>query len=544
MMFMKAWQRPTVGIYFENNEIPISFEQDNFTVIDMENIFQLAYESSISNFNGFPDLIYDLNEIESKEQDYINKINREISIRRKPIASILNKKFLDLVLSKRKVHHIFRIGHKIDLLPALKKIINESISYFLNEHDCIIFGSPLCLKIPSTYVVSKGDFQDKMNRVIEKRALLDKISVVQSKISVERKDFVWSTNTTLVPIREKFRNEIMAEVERYQSFSEFDLSMQLLMHLGARDKNQFYSSDNSSFNKEFVSREITRLAKELNDYFEDLYVVVDGKKIFLPAAMMNGHVKNPFSDYTEHPELDLSQKKLVDKNGQKSLVVKEKYSGKKIIFAPVAKEISSLYSRGFCNLHYANPGEIFVYGAYLEDNVLPFAYSSYGLVSYNYTKEMLAFLGFGDNSILESSRAWNATWAPENTMSVLFTYSQEMIKEHMSGIKGILTSINPNLGFSASAFRGVHFEIVSLKPTIFSYQIDENGLPHFRSKSEISKKLGIELSKLYESPYYTENRIPFLQTIEMLYLYDYTERQKLLHRPIYVVSENDYINNR
>ena len=541
---MKLWQRPAVGIYFRNSIIPADFTHDSFIMIDMEGVFQLAYESSISKFDGFPDLSYDLDRFNSKDQRYINKINREISIRRKPIAAILNEKFLDLVFSKRKPQFTFKIGRKINYLPALEKIIAESISYFLNEHDCVIFGSPLCLKIPDTYIVSKDNFQSELNEIIRKRNLFDAISALQSKIGVDRKDFTWSSNVTLAPIRKDFKNEIMAEVERYRTFSEFDLSMQLLMHLGARDKKQFCSSDNSGFNKEFISKEIARLAKELDNYFEGLYVIADGKKIFLPAATMNGHTRNPFSDYTDHPELDLSHKKLISKDGQNSLVVKEKYSGKKIIFAPVAKEISSLYSRGFCNLHYANPGEIFVYGAYLEDDVLPFAYSSYGLISYNYTKEMLAFLGFSDGSILESSRAWNATWAPENTMSVLFTYSQEMIKEHMPGAKGILTSINPNLGFSASAFRGIHFEIVSLKPTVFSYQIDENGLPHFKSKSEISKSLGIELSKLYESSYYTENRIPFLQTIEMLYLYDYTERQKLLQHPIYVVSENDYINNR
>ena len=165
---MKLWQRPAVGIYFRNSIIPADFTHDGFIMIDMESVFQLAYESSISKFDGFPDLSYDLDRFNSKDQ--------------------------------------------------------------------------------------------------------------------------------------RFR--------------------------GKRQK-QFCSSDNSSFNKEFISKEIARLAKELDNYFEELYVIADGKKIFLPAATMNGHTRNPFSDYTDHPELDLSHKKLISKDGQNSLVVKEKYSGKK-----------------------------------------------------------------------------------------------------------------------------------------------------------------------------------------------------------------------
>lgn len=234
----------------------------------------------------------------------------------------------------------------------------------------------------------------------------------------------------------------------------------------------------------------------------------------------------------------------IDGPNGKIMIAHERVSGKKVIFSPVPPEISALYSRGFCNLHYANPGEIAVYGAFVEGDNLPFAYSSYGRISYNYTKEMLAYLGFANGEIIESSRAWNAAWAPENTMSVLFSYSQDQLKEAFGDrIRGILTSINPNLGFSASAFRGIHFEVVSLKPTIFSYQFDGNK-PYFRPKGEIAKKLGVEISALSTSRYYTDNKIPFLPTIELLYLYNKDERKKLSESPIYVVSENDYLFNR
>ena len=110
-------------------------------------------------------------------------------------------------------------------------------------------------------------------------------------------------------------------------------------------------------------------------------------------------------------------------------------------------------------MHYSNLGEIECYGAYLDGYDMPFAYSSYGSINYNYTKEMLEYMGFSPDKIIESSRAWNAIWAPENTMSVLFAYSHDRLKEKINGLEGIITSINPNLGFSASAFRGVHFII-------------------------------------------------------------------------------------
>jgi hypothetical protein len=157
---------------------------------------------------------------------------------------------------------------------------------------------------------------------------------------------------------------------------------------------------------------------------------------------------------------------------------------------------------------------------------------------------MLSYLGYKNGEIIESSRAWNAVWAPENTMSVLFSYSQERLKEKIgNNLKGILTSINPNLGFTASAFRAIHFEIVSLKPTVFTYQLD-GANAYFKLKKEIAKNLGLEITDLSNSPLYTENKIPFLPTVELLYLYDKEERKKLAKSPIYVVSKNDYLFNR
>ena len=73
-----------------------------------------------------------------------------------------------------------------------------------------------------------------------------------------------------------------------------------------------------------------------------------------------------------------------------------------------------------------------------------------------------------------------------NTMSVLFSYSQDRLKETFGdGIRGILTSINHNLGFSAR----------------------------------------VEILALSASRYYTDNKIPFLPTVELLYPYNKDERK-------------------
>ena len=61
---------------------------------------------------------------------------------------------------------------------------------------------------------------------------------------------------------------------------------------------------------------------------------------------------------------------------------------------------------------------------------------------------------------------------------------------------------------------------------------------------KISIKRNLARRDFRDSPHVPENKIPFLPTVEFIYLFDKNERKKLLKSPIYVVSEYDYLNNR
>lgn len=568
--------RPSVGFYSPVVFNQIVATQNDFRFLNIDDLLRLAIRLAFVHFDNFPPIKVDVTMFEARNPTAIELMNREFSIRRKKISDLLIPGIngeLDVSenISDSEVNTLF---NDIGSLTSLKKIVRETISPILLSDDYALCGKNLLLDLPNSYIVANGNegLQDLLAQAVEKRNLFQKIRDEQENSSVPRKNFRWGTNQFLVPIRQLYADRIkeMIASHRYV-FGEFDLSMQLLMHLGAYKVDEVWSIPEELIssqslrsteagtcakfehmvnegrivpNDPLVLQEITRLADELDVYFSGLHINVDGANIGLPSSHMCNINFSPFADIGVHTEVVLTDKEFIDGPNGKIMIVHERVSGKKVIFSPILTEISALYSRGFCNLHYANPGEIAVYGAFVEGEDLPFAYSSYGRISYNYTKEMLAYLGFADGEIIESSRAWNAAWAPENTMSVLFSYSQDRLKETFGdGIRGILTSINPNLGFSASAFRGIHFEVVSLKPTIFSYQL-EGDKPYFRTKGEIAKNLGVEISALSASRYYTDNKIPFLPTVELLYLYNKDERKKLSESPIYVVSENDYLFNR
>ena len=570
-----CFSRPSVGFYSPVAFNPIIAIQNGFRFLNIDDVFKLAIKLAFTHFDNFPPINIDMTIFETENSTAIELLNREFSIRSKKISGLLIPSINGELnvsgnISDSEIEILFG---NISSLYSLKKIVRRTISPILLSDDYVLYGKDLFLDLPNSYMVVNDNERpyDLLMRAIEKRSLFQKIGNEQEISSVSRKNFQWVTNPFLVPIRQLYANQIKELVASHHFvFSEFDLSMQLLMHLGAYEINKVWRISGNLMSQlsrltemeacvrfkhmvnegivvpdySIVVQEIARLANELDVHFSELHVDVDGTRINLPSTHMCNMNSSPFDNAGAHTELILTDRKFIDGPNGKIMIVHEKLSGKKIVFSPVSPDISTLYSRGFCNLQYANPGEIAVYGAFVEGEDLPFAYSSYGKISYNYTKEMLAYLGFTNGEIIESSRAWNAIWAPENTMSVLFSYSQERLKETFGdNIRGILTSINPNLGFSASAFRGVHFEVISLKPTVFSYQLEDDK-PYFRPKNEIAKNLGIEISALSASRYYTDNRIPFLPTIELLYLYDKDERKKLTKSPIYVVSKNDYLYNR
>lgn len=423
------------------------------------------------------------------------------------------------------------------------------------------------------------------SKVIRRLAYRDKHQEnMQETKSIPRDSFKWSSNPLIYTIRELSMAQIIEEVKRVNKYgvTEFDLAIQVMMNIGAynaetvwhgegiqeitrllsteryeaaiKSFNEGMSSGLIKLNYEFVNLEITRQANRLVKYFSELKVMrKDGYETPLPASIMGDYTKNPFAGI-ERPTISAKERKYgVDPvTGQKSMEVIEKESGKRIIFKPISSEIAKLYSLGFCNLHYFREGEIAHFGAFLEGHDMPFAYSSYSTISRAYNRNIVESSGFNSASMLESTRAWNCYWSPENTMSTLFAYCHEVLKEiwpdHKmnplhSNLKGVITSINPNLNFKANAFKGVRFHILSLKPTNFTYLKDKNGFYDFMPLPSIASSLGLSLNEVKYHPEFSKNKIPFLPTVDMLCLFEKIDEEKLLEQPIRIIDNNTFSKN-
>jgi len=406
----------------------------------------------------------------------------------------------------------------------------------------------------------------------------------QRGIEIPRAEFVWASNPLISEFRAAARPIVLQHLEAHKKVgvTEFDLVTQVMMHLAIYDPTLVWRGDEQvvlrvmdliqtergdeaerifaealqsgkiSINEELAHYECERQADKLASHYTNLSVNADGAEVALPAQYMGDPELNPFKDFDRTEVSAKNREYEMDPiTGEKVMVAVEKYSGKRILFKSVRPEISYLYSVGFSNLHYPRSGETHVFGAYLEGDELPFAYSSYTPVVRTYSREMLSHLGVNPNNIMESARAWNCSWAPENTMSLLFAFAHEMMKDDRDAeiaggnqedpLEGVFTSINPNLGFKAVSFRGVRFNVGGVKPTGFSYLRNAEGSADFMPKGEVKKKLGVDSDdELQDHPDFISNVIPFLPTVEMVTLFDIEDEKQLLKKPVYRVTSEAF----
>lgn len=425
-----------------------------------------------------------------------------------------------------------------------------------------------------------------------------KRKIEQNKSGVQRDAFTWEVNPCLALIRSRssdiingeqdgsFGKEIFEDAARkYHEYgiTEFDIAVQTMIHLSAYPPEEVWQGDKVvigdilslikigevglaresmlkalsegtiKLNTELVNQESERQAKKLRDLFENTKVEYKGQTVNLPAKYMGNPDLNPFKD-TDHPEIAVKGKEeqTDPESGEKIWQVREQRTGKKIIFKRVPKEISNLYSKGFHYLHEGRSDERAAYGAYLEGDDLPYAWVSYSPVDRSYKREMLDHYGTEPHTMLEMTRAWNSSWAPKNTMSVLFSYAHTVLqdewkKEVAKGsidkpLQGIVTAINPNLGFHANAFNGVGFVSTGLKPALFTFLRTSDGFSYMPRRS-IQQKLGLATSsQLTRHPDFSTSQIPLVDTVEMVLFFDKAKEKGLLSQPMYRIQNEHYLN--
>lgn len=230
-------------------------------------------------------------------------------------------------------------------------------------------------------------------------------------------------------------------------------------------------------------------------------------------------------------------------DGSTSMIVKEKHTGKRIVMRRTDLETSRLYAEELHYVHKAREDEVVAYGAYMEGQELPFAWVSYSPIGSTSEQQIAEHAGREPERTLEMTRAWNTAWSPKNTMSVLFSYAHNQLQaaskaQSIDGVPaelgGIITAINPNLGFSGMAFSGVDFGVVGLKPTNHKFLI-ENGVPIYMLRRDIARHLGTTVAELAQHGQYSESSMPLSHTNVMMVLFDKSARVKPTP-PIYVVG--------
>jgi len=576
--------------------------------VDREALHGVVTKALLEPHDGWDDITPDADLLAAGSEDEASRISIEISKRRKFIVAALGKTSFSTDQIGKINYQGEIIEPTADsalLAPVLErsKTVHDQIWSWINaqanDNGGVLVLGDTPEKVDSTkFQILRPELPENIGHAVITPELVDqysgrlvqqaakkllsqrRVSKEQSAIGMPRSEFTWTGNDLIGQVRNLCAGT-MSEVCREFSangVTEFDVAAQVMMHLPTHAPTELWQGEDDTvqavcellnndrgddantllsnalnrgeltLNVDLINSEIYRHAQKTATHYNGLHVELDnGTKVYLPAAYMGDPEKNPFKN-VERAEINAQDRKVHDANTpEESMEVIEKHTGKRIIFKPIPAEISKLYSLGFSNLHYARDGEIGAFGAFLEDDDLPFAYSSYSPVTRQYAKDMLEYLEIDPAAIVESTRAWNAPWAPENTMSTLFSYAHSMLKaERARGIAsgnyerelaGVVTSINPNLGFKAVSFRGVRFNVAGVKPTGFTYLSNEDGSADFMPSSEIKKALGLEDSENTEDhPRFLSPQIPLLSTLEFIALFNNGAEKRLLSKPIYRIT--------
>lgn len=382
---------------------------------------------------------------------------------------------------------------------------------------------------------------------------------------IDRETFKWHTN----PLIHLTREAIAATITEAEStgdrsiVNELDVTMQSMLSLCHYQPSEVWEGDVEAIT-EAAARTETDFKGEAGERFSTK--VADGF-IWPNLDLIVPVVRTQYSrQVTERERLDPTLVQFVrgelgkfdhpepvtttkgrefykEVDDSTGMVVKEKHTGKRIIMRRTDLETSQLYAKELHYVHKAREDEIVAYGAYIEGQELPFAWVSYSPIGSASEQQIAQHAGREAERTLEMTRAWNTAWSPKNTMSVLFSYAHsqlqaasksQSVKGVPVGLGGVITAINPNLGFSGMAFSGVDFGVVGLKPTNHKFLI-ENGVPIYMLRRDIARHLGTTVAELAQHEQYSESAMPLSHTNVMMVLFDKSARKKPTP-PIYVVG--------
>jgi hypothetical protein len=227
-----------------------------------------------------------------------------------------------------------------------------------------------------------------------------------------------------------------------------------------------------------------------------------------------------------------------EEDGSATTIVREKETGKRIMLKPVSAETSRACATHLHYIHSARSDEVAAYGAFIEDYDFPFAWVSYSPIGARIERLIAGCVEPGPGPVLEMTRAWNTSWTPKNTLSVLFAYAHAQLQATFSEIPtAVITAINPNLGFTGMGFRGVDFDVVGLKPTKYTFLL-QRGIPIYSLPHDIAALLRIQSNQLEDRTDVGYSEMPLRHTHLLMTLLRGSARARPL-TPIFVVRSQD-----
>jgi cytidylate kinase len=488
----------------------------------------------------------------------------------------------------------------IDDISAARRLVLKEESLSIEDAVQVVHSRNIQNDVPQTIRLTKSLSQaitvdvSSSTPVQIGRSILRHLITTTQRNSIEydeqknhqilREVFCWPSNPFIEKLRADGNNIVQDVMQKYIPFgvSPMDISIQAAIHLAAYPvakvwqgdslaiatiaemiadqspnlrtlSDDFFSSSKIYLNKEVFQSEVYRQAQRITDLHQalarecefDLLGVVKRMGIGAESGLYRNGIDIPVRG-----QLTLDSKRLYH-DGVVCWIGSEKKSGRVIIFRPISADISRIYMKAFHYLHEERDDEVAAFGAFLDGDQFPFALVSYSPINREYKQTMLSYVGLEPSACLEFTRGWNSPWAPKNTMSCLFSYAHQRLKEHSeqqfnsykiaTNLKGILTSINPNLGFKAHAFRGVKYIPLGLKPAKFTYLRDEKGILNYCSRRGIQKHLPLsEQENFKHSPMFQSSCIPMAPSVEMIILMNKTDHDAILKRPLYVVPPHKY----
>jgi len=261
------------------------------------------------------------------------------------------------------------------------------------------------------------------------------------------------------------------------------------------------------------------------------------KKINLPL-----HEDSALKHFKPGAELKaLKLMSVSDQDDTYEAIAIEKVTGEKVHFRSIDLDLSRAYIESFHYLHAAREDDLLAFGAFYENESMPFAIVSYAPVSRIYKQNILLAAGIDPQKSLELTRAWNSEHSPKNTMSMLYGYAhasiqRQRLKQNLEPPEAILTAVNPNLGFKGSAFRAVGFGLVGEKPTAYHYIVDKKGQRSFT----LRRSLASFLKKRSLRPQIKTSALPLLPTKELAVILRGRERFAPILEIVYSVSDVEY----